>query len=70
MSARPLHLTEQEIEDMTGYHRPAYQMKVLQGLGIPARKRPDNSVLVLRMDCQHRRAPVANDTPKLKSSRK
>lgn len=65
-----LALPEDEIRELTGYSRPAYQIRVLKSLGIPARRRPDNSVLVLRM---HLRNPVviaANDGPKLKSSRK
>jgi hypothetical protein len=65
-----LALPEAEIRELTGYSRPAYQLKVLKALGIPARRRPDNSVLVLRM---HLRTPVmvaGNDGPKLKSSKK
>ncbi|WP_410857157.1 hypothetical protein [Paraburkholderia sp. SIMBA_054] len=44
-------------------------METLKSLGIPARKRPDNSVLVLRVHCMY---PVASperaaaDKPKLK----
>ncbi|MFP3644996.1 DUF4224 domain-containing protein [Paraburkholderia sp. SIMBA_054] len=54
---------------MTGYRRPGKQMETLKSLGIPARKRPDNSVLVLRVHCMY---PVASperaaaDKPKLK----
>jgi hypothetical protein len=54
---------------MTGYRRPGKQIETLKSLGIPARKRPDNSVLVLRVHCMY---PVASperaaaDKPKLK----
>jgi hypothetical protein len=48
-------------------------MKLLKSLRIPARRRPDNSVLVMRMHCMHCMHPAtlpANEAPKLKSSRK
>jgi hypothetical protein len=64
MSAQPIMLTDQEIKDLTGYCRPAYQMKVLKSLGIPVRRRPDNTLIVLRMDCTARNAQPANE-PKL-----
>ena len=71
MDAQPITLTDQEIKELTGYSRTAYQLRVLAELHIPARKRPDNSVLVLRMDCTSRSAQqAANDVPQLKSSRK
>ncbi|SPB16484.1 hypothetical protein NOV72_03684 [Caballeronia novacaledonica] len=47
----PLELTEDELERITGYKRPSKQMEMLKSLGIPARRRPDNSVLVMRMHC-------------------
>lgn len=47
----PVYLTEAELEGMTGYKRPSKQMEVLKSFGIPARLRPDNSVLVMRMHC-------------------
>lgn len=65
-----LALPEHEIRELTGYARPHKQIEVLKSLGIPARRRPDNSVLVLRM---HLRNPVqvaANDTPKLKPKKR
>lgn len=64
-------LSEAEIIRITGYVRPHKQMEMLRGLGIPARLRQDNSVLVLRMHMTHPAAlQPANDAPKLKSSRK
>ena len=72
MSAESIALSEKELKELTGYSRPAFQMKILQDLGIPARRRPDNSLLVLRMHCLHPAAiaQAAKDGPKLKSSRK
>jgi hypothetical protein len=71
-SSQKITLSHDEIRELTGYVRPVFQMRILKDLGIPARRRPDNSVLVLRMHCWH---PLAqpqkpNDAPKLKSSRK
>ena len=66
-----LTLSEEEIKEITGYVKSGYQLKVLAELGIPARKRVDNSISVLRMHCLY---PSTNQTPinapKLKSSRK
>ncbi|MPW16961.1 DUF4224 domain-containing protein [Paraburkholderia sp. CNPSo 3157] len=66
---QPLELTETEIVRMTGYKRPTKQIESLKSLGIPARKRPDNSVLVLRVHCLYPIASperIAADKPKLK----
>jgi hypothetical protein len=66
-----LALPEQEVRELTGYERPGNQLKVLKSLGIPARRRPDNTILVLRM---HLMTPTqqqaANDAPKRKSAKK
>jgi hypothetical protein len=66
-----LALPEQEVRELTGYERPSNQLKMLKSLGIPARRRPDNTVLVLRM---HLMTPTqqhaANDAPKRKSAKK
>lgn len=59
----PLHLTEDELQSMTGYRRPSKQMEVLRSLGIPARLRPDHSVLVMRMHCMSREAAEAANAP-------
>ena len=64
-----LALSPEEIKEITGYARPALQLRVLQSLGIPARKRPDNSILVMRMHCIHPATHVQHE-PRLKSSRK
>lgn len=70
MDTTDIELSEAEIKRITGYSRPAYQIKVLRGLGIPARKRPDNSVLVLRMHCTSPATVAANDAPRRKSERR
>ncbi|MDB5777543.1 MAG: hypothetical protein JWP38_3676 [Herbaspirillum sp.] len=70
MNSQPITLTDEEIKELTGYARPAYQLRVLKELGIQARKRPDNSVLVLRMHCMMPAVTAANDAPKLRPIRK
>jgi hypothetical protein len=63
-------LSQQEIEEITHLKRPAFQVKFLKQLGIEAKMRPDNTVLVMR----HNLKPAANDAaiqqPTLKSSRR
>nr|WP_198982705.1 DUF4224 domain-containing protein [Herbaspirillum sp. ASV7] len=44
-----LTLTEEEIFEITGYRRPSAQLRALEEMGIPARRRPDNTVMVLRV---------------------
>lgn len=69
--SKSLSLTEQELVQITGYSRPTNQLKILQSLGIPARCRPDNTILVLRMHMIHPASiPTATNAPKLKSIRK
>lgn len=63
-------LSSEELERITRYRRPKKQLEILRSLGVPARLRPDNTVLVLRM---HLTQP-ANDAmqparPRLKSAR-
>lgn len=65
-----LWLSEVELTKLTGYRVLAYQLKVLKSLGIPARRRPDNSVLVMRMHCMHPSTLPVSEAPKLKLSRK
>lgn len=65
-----LALSDEEIHEITGYARPTRQMEVLKSLGIPARRRPDNSVLVLRMHLVHPATVAAPPEPKLKLNRK
>lgn len=67
-----LTLSEAEVIDITGKRRQTEQMNVLKALGIPSRRRYDNSVLVLRMHCVHSGRVAANDepAPKLKKYKK
>lgn len=50
---QPLYLSEQEIVDLTGYTVRSYQIRTFQQLGIPALRRPDGSVLVMKMHCHY-----------------
>lgn len=45
-----LTLTDAELFDLTHYRRPAEQLRELESLGIPAkRRRHDNTICVLRI---------------------
>jgi len=65
-----LALSEDEVAKITGYSRPSNQLRVLGDLGIPARRRPNNTVLVMRMHCLYPAAALPDAKPKLKSIRK
>ena len=45
-----LCLSADELIELTGKRRAAAQEKVLVGMGIPLRKRPDGSIVVIRTD--------------------
>lgn len=63
-----LALSKNEVNRITGYARPTKQLEVLKLLGIPALRRPDNTVLVLRMHCIHPAATTTvGDAPKVKA---
>jgi hypothetical protein len=72
MSSQAITLSNDEIRELTGYVSPKFQMRTLKDLGIPARRRPDNSVIVLRMHCVHpiEQQHKQSEAPTLKSSRK
>jgi hypothetical protein len=57
---RTPELLEEEIVRITGYHRAGKQLETLKFLGIPACRRRDNTVLVLRV---HLLYPVGAGTP-------
>ena len=59
----PPELTEAELERITRYKRPSKQMEILKSLGIPARLRCDNTVLVLRMHLLSKEAAEAANVP-------
>ena len=69
MNDDDIELSEERIKRMTGYSRPTYQEKMLRSLGIPCRRRPDNSLLVLRRDCVTQ-SNIKTDHPKRKSERR
>jgi hypothetical protein len=66
-----LVLSPEEIVSITHRKRPAEQLRDLKALGIPATRRFDNTVCVLRADVTSHRAgrQPAADEPRLKSSR-
>ncbi|QBP75366.1 DUF4224 domain-containing protein [Herbaspirillum huttiense] len=71
--AEPITLTEQEVVAVTGYHRPAYQLARLKEMGIPAHRRPDNTIMVLRVYVTTRPEAAAapeKQEPKLRLIRK
>lgn len=67
-----LTLSPAELKSVTGYAKPIFQLRVLRELGIPARRRSDNTVLVLRMHMLHPSAVAAfvSAAPRLKSAKK
>lgn len=54
-------LTDAEIYELTHYRRPKEQLRALTELGIPARRRHDNTICVLRM---HLQAPAKQEPPR------
>ena len=71
--AEPITLSEEEVVAITGYHRPKFQLQRLQEMSIPAHRRPDNTVMVLRVYATTRpAAPAAPEKqePKLRLIRK
>lgn len=71
MSAYDFVLTEDELKEMTGYSRPAFQARCLKEMGIPSKRRPDNSLIVLRIHCHNPAAAGSiGAAPRLKSARK
>lgn len=64
-------LTNEQIQELTGYKLPSKQMEVLKRLGIRATKLRNNTIRVLRMDLLSRTpSPTEQEGPRLKSSRK
>lgn len=61
-------LTDEELLRITRYRRPTKQLEVLRSLGVPARLRPDNTVLVLRMHLNNPAALSEPERPRLKLS--
>lgn len=59
-------LSSQEIYDITHYRRQAEQLRALAALGIPATRRHDNTVCVLRVDLQVQRGKTDQKRPQLR----
>jgi hypothetical protein len=62
-------LSPAEIYEITHYRRAAEQLRELDALGIPAKRRHDNTVCVLRMHATQPSGGQAGRGPTLKSSR-
>jgi hypothetical protein len=65
-----LTLSKDELIELTRYHRANNQLQFLKELGIPAKKRRDNTVCVLRMHCLNFASNDSLRQPTLKSARK
>lgn len=65
-----VELSEEEIYNITHYRRAAEQLRALRELGIPARRRHDNTVCVLRMHAISPGGTLVAPRPVLKSARK
>lgn len=48
-----MFLTPPELEALTERHRPAYQRRQLEHMGIPFRTRTDGTLVVLRVHVEH-----------------
>lgn len=64
-----LSLTDAEIIELTHYRRAHEQLRQLREMGIPATRRHDNTVLVLRMHLMHPAAAAPLAAPQRKSAR-
>lgn len=66
-----MRLTDAQVQDLTSKVRPSAQARVLLAMGIPYRRRPDGSIVVLLSDLQHaptqtRSAPASVRLPPTK----
>lgn len=59
-------LTRAELEELTGKSRSAAQARVLTHMGIPHRRRPDGSVVVIRAHVEQPAAMLAPRAPQLR----
>lgn len=70
MKMYDLTLSEEQLYQVTGTRQPTRQLKRLQELGIPAKRRTDNTVAVLLVHCTHPVQLPESTKPQLKSSRR
>jgi hypothetical protein len=61
-------LSASEIEQYTGKRRPTAQSKVLDALGVPHKRRPDGSLVVLRIHIHYETQEKEQQTPALRLS--
>ncbi len=63
-------LTPDELFEVTGYRRAHEQLEYFRALGVPAHRRPDNTVSVVRqhlLDLQRRADAPSPPRPRLRS---
>ena len=59
-------LTPEEVRELTSRTRPAWQARVLDHLAIPYRRRPDGSLVVLRVHVECLPATGRGHEPQLR----
>lgn len=52
-----MFLTAEQLIELTGRHRPGYQRRQLEHLGIPYRVRTDGTLIVLRLHVEAAQYP-------------
>lgn len=65
----PPFLTPDEIYGLTHLVRPSAQARFLAEMGVPSRRRPDGTLLVLRRDLEHGTAMRGRPQPNLAAVR-
>ncbi len=60
-----LCLSPEELEELTHLVRPAAQARFLEEMGVPCRRRPDGTLLVLRRDLERGEPARARERPNL-----
>jgi hypothetical protein len=62
-----MFLSADEVRVLTGRTRPAFQVRQLEHLGIPYKRRTDGTLVVLRAHLEHLREPPRRE-PQLRSA--
>jgi hypothetical protein len=68
MPVEPLNLTPEQLEAYTGKSRPKAQARVLEAIGVPYRRRPDGSLIVLRIHVDYETTEKESASPALRLS--
>ena len=63
-----LCLSPREVAEVTGKQRPSAQARVLSGMGIPYRLRPDGTLVVLRIHVEYETTEKEPASPTLRLS--